>query len=145
MGIMIAQLRRDAGYSQERLAEALDFDRAYISRIETGARKPSWRFIVAFAKFLNIPPEGLLRKAGYTSSKEPTDAEEALAEFLAANPQAAEIVEFLRDHPGEVSRFLAFARSMDELLEKGEQDQQKEDHDAAATKPRRRIAPAGST
>ncbi|HET20325.1 MAG TPA: XRE family transcriptional regulator, partial [Chromatiales bacterium] len=43
IGMVLARLRKDAGYSQERLAEALDVNRSYVSMVETGASKPSWR------------------------------------------------------------------------------------------------------
>lgn len=104
---MIAQLRKQAGYTQETLSEALGFGRPYISRVESGDRRPSWKFITAFANLLHISPITLLRQAGYM--QEATNEEE-IAALVAANPDFAGILEFAREHPDKLPEVLRYAR-----------------------------------
>ncbi len=104
---MIKELRIQAGYTQERLAEELDFGQEYVSRVERGIRKPSWRFLVAFANLLRISPEEILRRTGYVDirRKPPTD----IIEEISDDPDAIVVLEFLEDYPQQrrvVARFI---------------------------------------
>ncbi len=108
VGDRIKELRKQYGYrSQEDLAEALDMDRSYISLIETDKSKPSWRFIVAFANLLRIAPDELLRKAGYVDTEREPPAD--IIEEISVDPDAVEVLEFLKDYPQKrraVARFI---------------------------------------
>lgn len=106
MGASIKQLRLKAGYTQEELAEELDFGHEYISRVETGKKKPSWRFIVAFANLLDVAPDELLRQTGYVKNKE---SPEDVIRDISTDPDAVEVLEFLKDYPQKrraVARFI---------------------------------------
>lgn len=91
---MLARLRKEAGYSQERLAEALDVNRSYVSMVETGASKPSWRFLVRFGEILHVPVADLLRAAGLIG--QPAVDEVHIAELIAAHPKLAEVFAYAR-------------------------------------------------
>ena len=135
---MIAQLRKRAGYTQETLSEALGFGRQYISRIESGARRPSWKFITAFADLLRISPTELLRRAGYVGEGDASEAE--VAALIAANPAFAEIFEFAREHPEKLAEVVRYARY---LISQGEKSEGG-DTRVQRPQPRRRAAMADS-
>ena len=54
LGERIKQLRKEAGISQEKLAELAGLDRTYISGLERGLRNPSYLVLQRIAKELNI-------------------------------------------------------------------------------------------
>lgn len=60
VGDKIRTLRKDAGLSQEVLAERCGIFRTYLSRIESGAANPSLVVLVTLAKALNVEPHVLL-------------------------------------------------------------------------------------
>ena len=53
-GKRVAELRKDAGYSQEQFAFKCGVDRTYIGTIERGEKSPTLNSIVKFAKALGI-------------------------------------------------------------------------------------------
>lgn len=53
-------LRRQKGWSQERLAEETGLHRTYIAGIERGLRNPSLKNIVKIAQALDVTPAALL-------------------------------------------------------------------------------------
>jgi transcriptional regulator with XRE-family HTH domain len=53
-GSRIRELRKDAGLSQERLAELADLHRTYMSGVERGERNASLTSIARIAKALNV-------------------------------------------------------------------------------------------
>jgi transcriptional regulator with XRE-family HTH domain len=117
-GALLAKLRKDAGYSQERLGEALEYDAAYISRMESGARRPSARYLRALAEFLSIPATGLFRAAGIL--KDTTALEQEIAEFVAAHPDAAGVFQYAHLHPEILPGLLSYARFL--ISQLGEND-----------------------
>lgn len=62
-GIRIRNLRTEAGWSQEELADKTGFHRTYIGMIERGERNLSLRNIETFAKTFNISISKLLNFA----------------------------------------------------------------------------------
>lgn len=59
-GKRVAELRKNAGYSQERFAFKCDVDRTYIGTIERGEKSPTLNTIVKIAKALGISKSELL-------------------------------------------------------------------------------------
>ncbi|MBQ6167607.1 MAG: helix-turn-helix transcriptional regulator [Muribaculaceae bacterium] len=53
-GKRVAELRKKAGYSQERFAFICEVDRTYIGTIERGEKSPTLNTIDKIAKALNI-------------------------------------------------------------------------------------------
>lgn len=49
----IKQIRKELGLTQKQLAEKLGCSRVHISRVETGARKPSRILLTALRKLTN--------------------------------------------------------------------------------------------
>lgn len=53
-GKRVAQLRKEAGFSQEQFAFECEVDRTYIGTIERGEKSPTLNTISKIAKALNI-------------------------------------------------------------------------------------------
>jgi transcriptional regulator with XRE-family HTH domain len=66
--------RKQAGITQEKLAELCETDPCYIGQLETGRRCPSLALIEKIAASLNIPPYLLF----YDASTAPPEAREQL-------------------------------------------------------------------
>ena len=60
VGKRIADARKQAGFTQERLAEALGLEPVSLSRIETGDRSPSLSTLALIAVELHVPLSGLV-------------------------------------------------------------------------------------
>ncbi len=58
-GVLVA-LRRQRGWSQERLAEESDMERSAISLLERGERAPGLATVLVLADALEIAPEALV-------------------------------------------------------------------------------------
>ena len=56
VGRRIAELRRAAGLTQERLAEAIGVDPRTVQALERGAGNPPLRTLLALALSLGVPP-----------------------------------------------------------------------------------------
>ena len=61
LGQRIRQLRRDAGYSQEKFALAIDMDRIYFASVESGRRNISLVNIEKIADGLGVSMADLFR------------------------------------------------------------------------------------
>ncbi|MBJ6727377.1 response regulator [Geomesophilobacter sediminis] len=61
-GVVIRRLRRDHGFSQEKLSVYSGLDRTFISNIEGGKQQPSLVSIFAFANALKISVSAILRE-----------------------------------------------------------------------------------
>ena len=59
--VRIRELRRQKGWSQERLAEEADIHRTYLGGIETARRNPSLRNIIRIAFALDVPVAELFK------------------------------------------------------------------------------------
>lgn len=53
-GARVRELRKDAGISQEKLAELAELHRTYVSGVERGERNASLTSIARIAKALNV-------------------------------------------------------------------------------------------
>lgn len=85
-GRRIAKLRIQKGYTQERLADALNIDRSYLSKIEAGKRSCSIDLLVQLSAFFGVSLDYLvLGKKGFIENVELTnmldDIITQLAEF----------------------------------------------------------------
>ena len=80
-GIILRNKRRESGLSQRRLAEKVNVDFSYISKLENGRTPPpSAGTIIKISEALNCAPEDLLAAA----KKMPTD----IGDAIAAKPSA---------------------------------------------------------
>lgn len=59
-GIVVRRLRKEAGLSQESLAEKAHLRRTYISILELGDQQPSLSTIIKVAEGLNMPAHELI-------------------------------------------------------------------------------------
>ncbi len=59
-GAQIRQLREEKGLLLRQLAAAMETDPGLLSKFEKGERKPTREWVLAVAKFFNVPAEGLL-------------------------------------------------------------------------------------
>ena len=55
IGAIVAEFRRAAGFSQERLSADCGFERTYLSRVERGILNPTAIRVWAIADALNVP------------------------------------------------------------------------------------------
>ena len=60
-GITLSQLRKEAGISQEKLAELAGYDRTYISLIERGLRMPTVKTLFDLSKPLGVSPHQFIK------------------------------------------------------------------------------------
>jgi transcriptional regulator with XRE-family HTH domain len=68
-GKRVRELRRDRGWTQERLAEAADLHENYVSRLETGEQEPGLFVVLRVCRAFEITPGELL--AGFTAAARP--------------------------------------------------------------------------
>ena len=61
-GVVLKKHRKNAGLSQERLAELCDIERTFISMLERAERRPSLSMTFDLAEALNLPPSELVRE-----------------------------------------------------------------------------------
>ena len=61
VGAAVAEFRRAAGFSQERLSAECGFERTYISRIERGILNPTAIRVWMIADALNVPFSEVVR------------------------------------------------------------------------------------
>lgn len=60
IGNTVRKRRKELDLTQAQLAEKINSDVYYISKIETGKRKPGSKFLVALSNALEIPVDNLL-------------------------------------------------------------------------------------
>lgn len=60
-GMRLRRLRRERGWSQERLAHIVGLDRSYVGGVERGERNVSLTNICLLARGLGISPAELMR------------------------------------------------------------------------------------
>lgn len=62
-GEQLRSFRNKSGLSQEKLAEAIDMDRTYISMLERGIHQPSLTVVFRLALVLELSPSDLIESA----------------------------------------------------------------------------------
>ncbi len=62
LGRVIKEIRLSKNLSQEKLAEIGEFERSYISKVETGARKIQFVTLVRLAQALEVKPSDIVVK-----------------------------------------------------------------------------------
>lgn len=72
-GEILRHFRKQAKFSQERLAQESDLDRTYISLLERGLRQPSLTTILLIAKALNVSPTKIVSKVEALLNEDKTD------------------------------------------------------------------------
>ena len=60
VGNLIRKKRKELHLTQAKLAEMVDSDPYYISRLETGKKKPGSKFLIALSNALDIPTDYFL-------------------------------------------------------------------------------------
>ncbi|MBQ6467369.1 MAG: helix-turn-helix transcriptional regulator [Clostridia bacterium] len=60
VGNLIRKKRKELNLTQAKLAEMVDSDPYYISRLETGKKKPGSKFLIALSNALDIPTDFFL-------------------------------------------------------------------------------------
>ncbi len=60
IGRRVRQLRKQAGLTQEQLAEAASLHENYVSRLETGHQEPGLFVLLRLCRALSVPPGELL-------------------------------------------------------------------------------------
>ena len=60
LGKRIRELRKERGYSQEKLAELADIHENHVRRIEGGTANPSYIVLIRIARALRVGPSELL-------------------------------------------------------------------------------------
>lgn len=70
-GSVLRQYRNQRGFSQEKLAEAIDMDRTYISMLERGIHQPSLTVVLRIAEAFELRPGALIEevKSEWSSEK----------------------------------------------------------------------------
>ena len=61
-GLVVKQMRKALGLSQEALADEAHLDRTFISLLETGSKQPSLTTIFRLAAALRVDASDLLRR-----------------------------------------------------------------------------------
>lgn len=61
-GEIISEARKNAGLSQEQVADAIGATNVYICLLETGKRQPSLTSAILLARSLGMRPEELMRR-----------------------------------------------------------------------------------
>jgi transcriptional regulator with XRE-family HTH domain len=62
IGAIVAESRREAGFSQERLSAECGFERTYLSRVERGILNPTAIRLWAIADALKLPFHEMVRR-----------------------------------------------------------------------------------
>ena len=62
-GANVKRLRKEAGHTQEALADLTGLARSYMSDVERGVRNPTLRIVERIAATLGVPASQLLDKA----------------------------------------------------------------------------------
>ena len=87
IGRRLADLRKAAGLTQARLAEAVDLSNEAISRLERGVTMPSVETLVNIAEALSVEPKELLEWGKDREASEKDQLIRAVADILSTRPK----------------------------------------------------------
>lgn len=113
LGLLLKELRVEAGLTQEGLAEKMEVAQTYVSQVERGVSIASWKYLVGFANTVGTSAITLLRQAGMLSEAA-VPYEQEIAELIAGVPAWKELFELAKKYPSLVTEVLAFARYLRE-------------------------------
>ena len=121
----IQKYRIKGGYSQERLAEAVDLSTSYISEIENGKKRPSMKTLEKIAAVLGVPLVALLDEGPEVEQKKDVfvncpfisymDSPAALAELSGITKEIFSVVTELPVE--EKLKVLSYARDLKKLAD----------------------------
>lgn len=121
----IQKYRINSGYSQERLAEAVDLSTSYISEIENGKKRPSMKTLEKIAAVLGVPLVALLDEGPEVEQKKDVfvncpfisymDSPAALAELSGITKEIFSVVTELPVE--EKLKVLSYARDLKKLAD----------------------------
>lgn len=80
-GRVLQAIRKERGFSQERLAFESGYHPTYISQIERGVKNPSLRTVLSLASVLSVPASAIVRRVearlgkGWRPDRESTASE----------------------------------------------------------------------
>ncbi len=109
LGLLLKELRVEAGLTQEGLAEKMEVAQTYVSQVERGVSIASWKYLVGFANTVGTSAVTLLRQAGLLSEAA-VPYEQEIAELIAGVPAWKDLFSLAKENPGLVTEVLAFAR-----------------------------------
>lgn len=113
IGTLLRNLRVNAGFTQEQMAEGLDISQNYISQVERGERSPSWKLLVRYANAVGVSVVSILRKAGLLGEST-QEIEDQIAELVAEVPEFSDLFdlaqEISRENPAKLSEIVRFTR-----------------------------------
>ena len=93
IGKALQYLRKSYGYTQERLAEAIDVSTRYIGDIEQDRAKPSYEVLVSICNLYNTSMDQIFN--GYLKKGKNVTLEYGLAGFENLNKEDKRTIEFL--------------------------------------------------
>ena len=70
-GIILKKYRKKNNLSQEKLSEASDLDRTYISLLERGQRQPSLKTILSISKVFGVSATDIISKVEERIKQQP--------------------------------------------------------------------------
>lgn len=113
IGLVLRDLRLEAGLTQEQIAEMLGISPNYVSSVERGVRAPSWKLLVRYANAIGTNVVTLLREAGFLEPDTVT-TEQELAALFQQEPRFATLLGLARNlhaaGSSELDELLIFAR-----------------------------------
>lgn len=108
-GTNLRNLRIQRGYTQERLAKALQTSQASITAWERGSREPDFRTIKRLAEFFSVPMSALLPSEDLVQD----DEVHKMAESLHLNPKLRLLFDRTRNfNDRDLDAMLAIAESI---------------------------------
>ena len=87
------KLRREAGISQDEVAQALGIAKSTVSMYERGNRRPNLAVLTKLAELLNVSVDALVGTA------QPEPEQEPPREITVSDPELIEFLEMLRTRP----------------------------------------------
>ncbi len=136
----IQKYRINSGYSQERLAEAVDLSTSYISEIENGKKRPSMKTLEKIASVLGVPLVALMDDGPDVEQKKDVlvqcpfisymDSPSVLAEMSGITKEIFSIVTELPVE--EKIKVLSYARDLKKLTDLSKRNAP-DTHDSGAT------------
>ncbi|PGC93934.1 helix-turn-helix domain-containing protein [Bacillus toyonensis] len=104
LGVRIKEMRKEAKLSQKQLGEKANVTESFISKIESGAKKPSIEVISKFAEILSVSVDYLLGHSDHKSldreksQKVEKDVTELMERINKLSPEKRQVIINLIDN-----------------------------------------------